>query len=500
MGGIQLEAAATTTTLDPSNIQGNLAGFNKDHQRFLFLKFPNKAAGQAFLLAVVDDVATCAEVQAFNALFKQVYSRRHCPERGVVESTWLNLAISFSGLTVLEAPEAASFPDEFKAGMKARAEAIGDVDASAPTGEASAWVEPFKQPDIHAIALLASDDPDDLHEETEHLRRHIGETGIEELGVVDGNTRGSEPGHEHFGFKDGISQPTIDGITSPAKPGEDVIPPGEFILGHPGFDQAPPPPPAGGYDPVQPPAPPAAPGWSADGSFLVFRRLRQDVQGFNDFLAREAPAHELSEPLLGAKLVGRYKSGAPLERTRDQDPGFDPQADDPAAVDPSILDDAKIDNFDYDQDPDGKLVPRAAHIRKTNPRSAQPPGKDESNRHRILRRGVPYGPDFAPGEAAYGQGPVPDNQDRGLLFLCYQSSIARGFEFVQSQWANQDNFPLNEDGRDPIISQDVADPKFTLPRDPEALHLTLARWVITTGGEYFFSPSISGLKSLGGQG
>lgn len=495
-----MQAAQDTSTPDPNNIQGNLAGFNKDHQRFVFLKFPDKASARGFLKAITDDIATCAEVQAFNALFKQINSRRRCPEHGTIEATWLNLAISFAGLTVIEAPGLDSLPEEFKVGMKARAEAIGDKDESAPAGESSAWIEPFKQEEVHAIALLASDDPDDLNEETEHLRRHLNETGVQELATIDGNTRKSEPGHEHFGFKDGISQPTIEGITSPAKPGEDVIPPGEFILGHPGLDQAAPPAPPNGYNPAQPPAPPVAPEWTNDGSYLVFRRLRQDVQGFNDFIAGEAPAHELSEQLLGAKLVGRYKSGAPLERTHDQPADFDPEVDDPAKADESILGDPKIDNFDYDQDPDGKLVPRAAHIRKTNPRSAEPPGKAESNRHRILRRGVPYGPEFAPGEAVYGQGPVPDTQDRGLLFLCYQSSISRGFEFIQSQWANQENFPVNEDGRDPIISQDVADPKFTLPRDPEALHLTLARWVITTGGEYFFSPSISALKQLVDQG
>lgn len=493
---------AATTGVDPANIQGNLAGFNKDHQRFVLLGFPDKAKAQSFLTAITGDLATCAEVRAFNEVFRLVRSRRKsCPEHNTVEASWLNLAISFAGLGVLEAPELDSLPEEFKAGMKARAGAIGDVDASAPDSETSAWIEPFKTQAVHAIAILAADDPDALEEETTHLRRHITESGITELAAIDGNTRASEPGHEHFGFKDGISQPTIEGITSPAKPGEDTIPAGEVILGQPELgEEAPPATPEGAYNPVQPPAPPGPPEWTKDGSFLVFRRLRQDVQGFTDFIAKEAPAHELTETLLGAKLVGRYKSGAPLERTKDQAPDFDPQADDPSVADPSILSDERIDNFDYDADPDGKLVPRAAHIRKTNPRSATPPGKDESNRHRILRRGVPYGPEFAPGEAAYGQGPVPDNQDRGLLFLCYQASIARGFEFVQSQWANQDGFPQAEDGRDPIISQDVADPKFTLPRDPEALHLTLARWVITTGGEYFFSPSIAAIGTLVGQG
>jgi Dyp-type peroxidase family len=496
-----VEAATGAAELDPSNIQGNLAGFNKDHQRFLLLNFPNKASAQAFLTAIVGDIATCAEVRAFNEVFRLVRARRaSCPETNTVEATWLNLALSFAGLGVLEAPDLESLPEEFRAGMRARAAAIGDADESAHDSDTSAWIEPFKTGQVHAIAILAADDPDDLEEETTHVRRHLTETGVTELAAIDGNTRQGQPGHEHFGFKDGVSQPTIEGITSPAKPGEDVLPAGEFILGHPDLGQAAPlPPPVNAYNPVQPPAPPGAPEWTKDGSYLVFRRLRQDVQGFKDFVAREAPAHELTEERLGAKLVGRYDSGAPLERTHDQGPDFDPEVADPADADPSILDDARIDNFDYDADPDGRLVPRAAHIRKTNPRSATPPGKEESNRHRILRRGVPYGPEFSPGEAAYGQGLVPDNQDRGLLFLCYQASIARGFEFVQSQWANQDGFPQAEDGRDPIISQDVAEPKFTLPRDPEALHLTLSRWVITTGGEYFLSPSIAALKSLSGQ-
>jgi Dyp-type peroxidase family len=495
-----VEAAAEAVGLDPSNIQGNLAGFSKDHQRFVFLQFPDKGSGQAFLAAITGDVATCAEVRAFNDVFRLVRSRRaDCVEHNTVEATWLNLAISFTGLRVLEAPGLDSLPEEFRAGMKARAEVIGDKDESAPDSGVSAWIEPFKAQRIDAVAILAADDPDDLEEETAHLRRHLSETGITELGAIDGNTREGEPGREHFGFKDGISQPTIDGITSPAKPGEDTLPAGEFILGHPGLGEAtPPPPPENAYNPVQPPAPPTPPEWTKDGSYLVFRRLRQDVQGFREFIAREGPAHQIAEELLGAKLVGRYRSGAPLEHVRES-PEVDTEAADPSIADPTLVDDAKIDNFDYDTDSDGRLVPRAAHIRKTNPRSAIPPGKEESNRHRILRRGVPYGPEVASGETAYGEGPVPDNQDRGLLFLCYQASIIRGFEFVQAQWANQDGFPQAEDGRDPIISQDVADPGFTLPRDSGALHLTLSRWVITTGGEYFFSPSIEALRSLSGQ-
>jgi len=140
-------------------------------------------------------------------------------------------------------------------------------------------------------------------------------------------------------------------------------------------------------------------------------------------------------------------------------------------------------------------VPRAAHLRKVNPRSSNPPGKVESSRHRMLRRGIPYGPEFQPSEQPYGQGPVGDDRDRGLLCLCYQSSPTRSFNFVQRSWANARDFPQGGDGEDPIISQALAEREFNVP--PQATHLMMARWVFTTGGEFFFSPSISALKQLG---
>lgn len=228
------------------------------------------------------------------------------------------------------------------------------------------------------------------------------------------------------------------------------------------------------------------------------RRLRQDVKGFNDFVRGTSSSTGLRPDLLEAKLVGRYKSGAPLERTRDQDSSFDPQAADPSIADPSMLDPSKINNFEYEpHDADGQLVPRAAHVRKAYPRNANPPGKPESERRRILRRGITYGPEFEETESPYpGQGNPPAEQDRGLIFAAYQSSIERQFEFIQTQWANKEDFPQPGDGRDPITSQDVAEPRFSIP--PNHLHLVLQRWAITTGGEYFFSPSISALRMLAG--
>jgi Dyp-type peroxidase family len=489
---------------DLRDIQGNLIGFNKDHQRLVFLRFADQATGRAFLAELEPDLASGREVKRFNGLFKEIQVRRG-GEPGIVESSWTNLALSSTGLQVLGAPGLETFPEEFRVGMAARSEVIGDKDDSAP----STWIPPFNQPqEVHAVAILAADSLDDLEACYQRLHAKLQAHQVSELAHQDGNVRpGPNRGREHFGFKDGISQPGIAGLTKSSKRGQDEIAAGEFLIGYPNQDgqvsgQPTPVPEPGspGYNPTAPPPPPAPlPEWTKDGSFLVYRRLRQNVQAFNDFLSQKAAELGIDPELLGAKLVGRWKSGAPLEHTPDEADSVDPSAHDPSRDDTSLLTDRKINNFDYDQDADGHLVPRAAHIRKTNPRSEDPPGKEESNRHRILRRGIVYGPEFQPGEPPYpGAGPVPDNQDRGLLFVCYQASISRGFEFIQSQWANENEFPQPNDGRDPIISQDLDPRGFNLT--PQGVHLELARWVATTGGEYFFAPSLPAIRTLAAGG
>jgi Dyp-type peroxidase family len=271
----------------------------------------------------------------------------------------------------------------------------------------------------------------------------------------------------------------------------------------------------------QPPAPPApppnvtaspadfqnpgpvsqsGPGWTRDGSYLVWRRLRQDVPGFRAFVAATATEQGQSTDLIGAKLVGRYASGAPLERTKEQAGGFDPAAADPSIADPTILEEAHINFFEYGEDADGRLVPRAGHIRKAYPRDEATPkgGEVDTQKHRILRRGIAFGLPFR--SAARGDGPRTGNprfpDDRGLLFLCYQQSIAQQFEVVQRFWVNRPDFPEAGDGHDPIIAQADATRTFTLPGGrPDHLEL-MQRWVITTGGEYFLQPSISALDHL----
>jgi Dyp-type peroxidase family len=242
------------------------------------------------------------------------------------------------------------------------------------------------------------------------------------------------------------------------------------------------------------------PPWASDGSYLVFRRLRQDAAAFAGFVDATAVSEGVSKGLAGAKLVGRYKSGCPLERTPDEQADLDPQVADPSVADPSLLSDAKVNNFGYDQDPDGALVPRAAHIRKVYPRNEPTPGGGEADTqtHRLLRRGIAYGEPYdsgAPsGSPQAGDAAFP--HDRGLLFLCYQRSLEDQFEFVQKLWVNNPNFPQSGDGEDPVIAE-MRDPRtFRVPGFGTA-ELSLPQFVTTTGGEYFFAPSLQALAKLG---
>jgi Dyp-type peroxidase family len=479
-------------------IQGNIAGFNKPFQSFVLLRFEPGQRARDFIGAVIREIDAADDVEKFNRKFKRAKEKG----RDLPTSDWFNLVISAKGLEALEAPEMESFPVEFREGMAARATTIGDVDHSAPAN----WDERLKQ-EIHAIAILAADVEAEVVKWKERVGHHAHAHNATVLGEIDGQVRdvgGPEQGHEHFGFKDGVSQPGIAGLTEgEGKPGQELLPAGEFVLGQPRLGEEGAPQPTE-YQPAPPPPPPPFPEWARNGSYVVFRRLRQDVAAFRQFLADNAAATGGDANLLGAKLVGRYKNGAPLEMTRSEaeqhgdDATFVPAEEEARA-------EADVNNdFGYEpQDGDGHLVPRGAHIRKSFPRDENPPGRPEAEQHRILRRGIPYGPEFVEGEAPYGGTPPPDERDRGLIFLCYQASISKQFEVVQRRWADnlEGEFPQAGDSKDPIIAQDETDePSFAFPPDHVGdAHLIVRRWVQNTGGEYLFSPSLDGLRVLSGR-
>ncbi len=481
-----------TPDLNLANIQGNiLGGFNKDHQRMLFFTFPAGAAARRLLATLQEQVASSEEVLAFNAKYKAAANAGG----SLPAATWLNLALTHSGLLALGVSQSdlRAFPDSFRQGMRARSGLIGDSGASAPTH----WITSSTD---HAVVILAADHVSELDDAARLATAQIEEAGGNVTFDQAGSAREDEPGHEHFGFKDGVSQPGIRGVTTPNNPqnpnqgvpGQDLLWPGEFVLGYP--TQIP----TGDGINLQPgPLALSGPAWTTDGSYLVFRRLQQDVPGFHNYVSSTATAAGMTTDLLGAKLVGRYKSGCPLEHTDDQAAGLDTQIADPSLRDATLLQETKINNFEFGGDPNGNVCPRSSHIRKSYPRDDQTPtgGEAASQTHRILRRGIPYGASYLAGSTSgANSADVAFPNDRGLLFLCYQSSIERQFEFIQNRWANDPNFPTRGSGEDPIISQSASG-AFQLPGSA-AHQVTLQGFVTTTGGDYFFQPSIEALQLL----
>jgi Dyp-type peroxidase family len=480
------DAVQLDMPLDLKEIQGNIvAGFNKDFTSFLFLALPDDhAQARKWLAGLVNDVATGEEVKQFNDLFRAIRRRRGSRE-GVVEAAWMNLAFTHGGLGRLGVDESEldQFPDEFREGMRRRKDIIGDVGDNHP----EEWPNGLGKRTIHALMIVAADSAEHLHREVLHFVRDAAAHGVSLVFQQDGMTRPDAPGYEHFGFRDGISQPEIRGLGASSWPSgsdeegsrQDVIAGGEFVLGYPRQQSTDPP-----DDPLTP-----RPEWAKNGSYLVFRRLRQDVKGFQDFLSEEATRLGTTVDLLGAKFVGRYRSGAPLV-------GADDATEDPGTTKPEVLEKDEINNFGYADDPAGTQVPRAAHIRKAYPRDQKVFKNEPIKRPRILRRGIPFGQSFRnghPPDSPFGAGPqFPD--DRGLCFVCYQRSIHDQFELIQREWVNDAAVPEKDDGVDPVASQ-VTPKRIRVPGTADdPVHLP--EWVRTTGGEYFFSLSISAMRRL----
>jgi len=215
---------------DLLDIQGNLVGFLKDHQRLLFVNFPDPASGKRFVGAMADEVNSASEVRAYNRRYKDMVKRHE--DLLSEPADWVNVALRASGLALIAAPGHETFPQAFQQGMRERAAELGDVDSSDP----SAWVRAFAPaaPAVHAVVIIAADLPDLLDDRTSKVREIIQSSGVSEnpANAEDGNARPGEfRGHEHFGFKDGISQPSIPGLVSSSR-GGDSIAAGEFVLGY----------------------------------------------------------------------------------------------------------------------------------------------------------------------------------------------------------------------------------------------------------------------------
>ena len=441
--------------IEAADLQGGIVrGYGQRFgvARHLFARVREPAAARTFLAAMAGPVTTEEEWAEH-------------------PKTTLNVALSFRALAALELPAAIldRFPEEFRGGMASRAERLGD--------DPRTWDDELR--DLEVLLVVHAQDERALAEECEGWERALdrGDHGLQLAHVQPAGLLGDQ--REHFGFTDGFSQPAIEGVARQEIRGQGIpykrppwplvpvrwraIKPGEFVLGYEDEDRA------------LAPAPP--PPFHRNATFMVWRKLHQDVARFREQVAAHARRLGLDEELVAAKLVGRWRDGSPL--------ALRPDAPDHALGN----DKARANDFRYGDDPLGLRCPRGAHVRRTNPRDALGWQGRLTARHRILRRGMPYGPPLPAGAA-------DDGAQRGLLFVCLQASIARQFEIVQTQWCNDGNaFGLGAQA-DPITGPAGSEVMHLIEGAPPQVVSPLRSCVACRGGEYLFVPSVTALRAL----
>jgi Dyp-type peroxidase family len=418
--------------------------------RYEFLSFRNAAAGRAWLAAILDTVHS---VQQARASIEK-------------DNRWVSVAFTWNGLRALGTDEGslASFPEEFKHGMVARAEVLGDTGVNHPDN----WIGGLGSPDLHAIVILfARDEEERVRCQAEHDKFIAQCDGVEVLSSLDLEaTPPFDYAHDHFGYRDRMSQPVIEGSREEPTPGSGApLKAGEFILGYP--DEAGP--------SVNQPQPEIL---ARNGSYMAYRRMQEHVGAFRDFLRRNGQTPEEQE-LLAAKLMGRWRSGAPLV--------LSPDKDDPAlGADPQ-----RNNDFNYKQmDPHGYAVPLGSHVRRMNPRDTAA----NMNRRRMIRRGGTYGPHL-PEDAP------EDGIERGIAAFVICASLIRQFEFAQNVWANDRNFHELGNERDPFIGNQDGTLEFKIPKRPIRKKITgLPAFTTVRGGAYFFLPGLRALRYLASLG
>jgi len=380
-------------------------------------------------------------------------------------NTWVSVVISYSGLEALGLPQTTlqSFPEAFRVGMAARSRQLRDEGVNDPRN----WEPVFGKGQIHIALSAFSDSMEKWRRVVAAAReQYEGFSGVKLLAVQD---FGAQPGDlNSLGYKDGIDQPAIEGSGVEPLPGQGPpIKAGEFILGYPGEAGV----------PVPMPQPDIL---ARNGTYVGFRKYQTRVGAFNRFL-RANGSTEAERELVAAKLVGRWRSGAPLTLA--------PEVDNPAlGADPQ-----RNDDFNYATDPHGRQVPFGAHIRRMNPRDTQLTRLTDVNLHRLIRRGAAYGKPYDPNALSEADDEVP----RGAIFLFISARAMDTMEFLQQEWINDGNFIGIGGERDPIIGRQEEGAAFTIPREPVRRRLHgIETFNVLRGGEYFFMPSISALKWL----
>jgi Dyp-type peroxidase family len=527
--------ASVEPILPMTDIQGIVVpGFFKPHQTLIGVSFPHGSAAirrvKAFLRGVM--VSTAGQTLQDRRTYRDL-ARGRKPKTPPSSSVMQAAAFTCSGLRLLgvdpdNIPSAA-----FKLGMAARSALLGDPISG--EGSPAKWKVGGPKSGLDALFVVAGNDRASVSRCAKDLSTRARSAGLKIVYQENGDVRPDLPGHEHFGFNDGISQPGIRGRASRKKndfiterlidpqqlpesllfgyPGQDLVWPSAFVLGQPGASP----------DPlIASAATPAFPRWTTNGSFLVFRRLVQDVGLFwrtMHKLARELSTmpgfEQVDADWLAARLVGRWPSGAPVNRVPDRDVpllGFNSEANNHFRFDSNCrglkLDSGYVDEFPMSTaDPAGTTCPWAAHIRKTNTRDSgsDTGGRDSTYKRRLLRVGVSFGPPLRDRFATKKHD--PKFRKRGSLFLSIQASIEDQFEFLMCRWMGDPSRPKTPGGHDMLVGQNNTVGEGRERRcaifgagGQQTEIRSSNQWVIPTGGGYFFVPSISTFRNiLGGR-
>ena len=464
--------------LDKTDVQGLvLRGYNFPYARYLFLQFLDRGdpakphQGQELVRELIPCITTGEDWGK---------DREKRPQSTV------NIAFTYKGLAKLDLPAATlvSFPVEFIQGMQARGAILCDQGTNGPEH----WEEMWTKHEVHALLDVNARSREALDARCRELEEKVKESRgaiiIDRQDAEAIQIDGKQTSKEHFGYTDGFGNPDYLHIDRATQPGQgklgkngnwEPLATGELLLGY--ADEA----------GELPPAP--VPHLLANnGTFMVYRKLKQHVGKFRNYLKSEGAKYEGGEEKLAAKIVGRWLDGTPVELSPDK-------------PDPEIVKNRELNvNFTFGKDLQGTRCPMGAHIRRSNPRDAFGFNGELVNRRRITRRGMAYGK-YVP----WGQ-PADDNEDRGLIFVALNSSTYRQFEFIQQQWIEYGNDAHQGSDKDMITGNHddhrSSPSRFFVQGTAEEKNspfvcANIPNFVQLKGGDYFFLPSITALNMIG---
>ena len=462
--------------LNASDIQGfALRGYNMPFGRYAFLEFNAPESARALLLELLPSVTT-----------GQLWDTKP-------QST-LNIALTHNGLVALELPLATlvSFPVEFQLGMRARAEILGDTGANAPEHWDSLW----NTDRVHMLLAIHGLTLNAVEQQFQALQALLGSTGGARLLQAEDACAlcvgGQYNTKEHFGYTDGFGNPDYLGICRKTQPGQgklasdgktwQPLATGELLLGY--ADEA-------GELPVSP-----VPHLLAtNGTFMVYRKIRQRVGAFRKFLNHWASHYgardDLSREKLAAKFIGRWRDGTPVESS-------------PERMDQSIVQDPNrsTDFLLWRRSRRDKVPSRRPYTPRSSAGCVRVSGPAHSPQAHLPKRLALWSGRASGRYAGRSGWDTLDATDRGILFMALNASLSRQFEFVQQQWISYGNDARIGNEKDLLMSHHEPGERYTIQGDSSAsnppLFCTgLPNFTELRGGGYFFIPSITALEMLG---